>query len=125
MDGLITLITYKQEPQTKSEAIRATFLYELDDMEINLKLFKSESDRTGQHSQVTHWGLSAPPPSIIAAGRTVAVAAFTVANIAFPQIGQNVGKDFTSTNSMNIYGDGNPNGGTNDAENTILNIKTS
>ncbi|MDC0420555.1 TonB-dependent receptor [Gammaproteobacteria bacterium] len=125
-DGWVdNAFTFKQEPSTSHDAIRATFLYELDDMEVNLKLFKSESDRTGQHSQVTHWGLSAPPPSIIAAGRTVAVAAFTVANIAFPQIGQNVGKDFTSTNSMNIYGDGNPNGGTNDAENKILNIKTS
>jgi len=117
--------TSKQEPQTKSEAIRATFLYELDDMEINLKLFKSDFERIGQHSQITHWGLSAPPPSIIAAGRTVAIAAFSVANIAFPQISQNAGKDFTTTNSMSIYGGQNPNGGTNDAENIILNIKTS
>tara|TARA_B110000977_G_scaffold194064_1_gene270056 strand:+ start:4294 stop:6786 length:2493 start_codon:yes stop_codon:yes gene_type:complete len=117
--------TYKQEPSSSHEAIRATFLYELDNMEVNLKLFKSESDRTGQHSQITHWGLSAPPPSIIAAGRTVAVAAFSIANAAFPQILQNVGKDFTTTNSMNIYGDQNPNGGTNDADNMILNIKTS
>jgi outer membrane receptor protein involved in Fe transport len=94
-------------------------------MEINLKLFKSDFERIGQHSQITHWGLSAPPPSIIAAGRTVAIAAFSVANIAFPQISQNAGKDFTTTNSMSIYGGQNPNGGTNDAENIILNIKTS
>ena len=93
-------------------------------MEINLKMFKSDFERIGQHSQITHWGLSAPPPSIIAAGRTVAVAAFSIANAAFPQIAQNVGKDFTTTNSMNIYGGQNPNGGTNDSENTILNIKT-
>ena len=125
-DGWVNnVFTSEQEPQTKSEAIRATFLYELDDMEINLKVFKSDFERIGQHSQVTHWGLSAPPPSIIAAGRTVAIAAFSVANVAFPQIGQNVGKDFTTTNSMNIYGGQNPNGGTNDAENMILNIKTS
>ena len=125
-DGWVNnVFTSEQEPQTKSEAIRATFLYELDDMEINLKVFKSDFERIGQHSQVTHWGLSAPPPSIIAAGRTVAIAAFSVANVAFPQIGQNVGKDFTTTNSMNIYGGQNPNGGTNDAENIILNIKTS
>ena len=125
-DGWVNnLFTSKQEPQTKSEAIRATFLYELDDMEINLKLFKSDFERIGQHSQITHWGLSAPPPSIIAAGRTVAIAAFSVANIAFPQISQNAGKDFTTTNSMSIYGGQNPNGGTNDAENIILNIKTS
>ena len=125
-DGWVNnVFTSEQEPQTKSEAIRATFLYELDDMEINLKVFKSDFERIGQHSQVTHWGLSAPPPSIIAAGRTVAIAAFSVANVAFPQIGQNVGKDFTTTNSMNIYGNQNPNGGTNDAENMILNIKTS
>ena len=124
-DGWVdNAFTSEQEPQTKSEAIRATFLYELDDMEINLKVFKSDSERIGQHSQVTHWGLSAPPPSIIAAGRTVAVAAFSIANAAFPQLAQNVGKDFTSTNSMNIYGSQNPNGGTNDAENMILNIKT-
>ena len=125
-DGWVdNLYTFEQEPQTKSEAIRATFLYELDNMEINLKLFKSDYDRTGQHSQVTHWGLSATPPTIIAAGRTVAVAAFNIANAAFPQIAQNVGKDFTTTNSMGVYGNQNPNGGTNDAENTILNIKTS
>ena len=124
-DGWVNnAFTFEQEPQTKSEAIRATFLYELDDMEINLKMFKSDFERIGQHSQITHWGLSAPPPSIIAAGRTVAVAAFSIANAAFPQIAQNVGKDFTTTNSMNIYGDQNPNGGTNDSENTILNIKT-
>lgn len=125
-DGWVdNAFTSEQEPQTKSEAIRATFLYELDDMEINLKLFKSDSERIGQHSQVTHWGLSATPPTIIAAGRTVAVAAFSIANIAFPQIAQNVGKDFTTTNSMNMYGNQNPNGGTNDAENMILNIKSS
>ena len=125
-DGWVdNAFTNEKEPKTKSEAIRATFLYELDDMEINLKVFKSDSERIGQHSQVTHWGLSAPPPTIIAAGRTVAIAAFSVANVAFPQIGQNVGKDFTTTNSMNIYGGQNPNGGTNDAENIILNIKTS
>jgi outer membrane receptor protein involved in Fe transport len=124
-DGWVNnAFTFEQEPQTKSEAIRATFLYELDDMEINLKMFKSDFERIGQHSQITHWGLSAPPPSIIAAGRTVAVAAFSIANAAFPQIAQNVGKDFTTTNSMNIYGGQNPNGGTNDSENTILNIKT-
>jgi outer membrane receptor protein involved in Fe transport len=124
-DGWVNnAFTSEQEPQTKSEAIRATFLYELDDMEINLKMFKSDFERIGQHSQITHWGLSAPPPSIIAAGRTVAVAAFSIANAAFPQIAQNVGKDFTTTNSMNIYGGQNPNGGTNDSENTILNIKT-
>ena len=125
-DGWVdNAFTNEKEPKTKSEAIRATFLYELDDMEINLKVFKSDSERIGQHSQVTHWGLSAPPPSIIAAGRTVAVAAFSIANAAFPQLAQNVGKDFTTTNSMNIYGGQNPNGGTNDAENIILNIKTS
>ena len=124
-DGWVNnAFTSEQEPQTKSEAIRATFLYELDDIEINLKMFKSDFERIGQHSQITHWGLSAPPPSIIAAGRTVAVAAFSIANAAFPQIAQNVGKDFTTTNSMNIYGGQNPNGGTNDSENTILNIKT-
>jgi outer membrane receptor protein involved in Fe transport len=125
-DGWVdNAFTNEKEPKTKSEAIRATFLYELDDMEINLKVFKSDSERIGQHSQVTHWGLSAPPPTIIAAGRTVAVAAFSIANAAFPQLAQNVGKDFTTTNSMNIYGSQNPNGGTNDAENMILNIKTS
>ena len=125
-DGWVdNAFTNEKEPKTKSEAIRATFLYELDDMEINLKVFKSDSERIGQHSQVTHWGLSAPPPTIIAAGRTVAVAAFSIANAAFPQLAQNVGKDFTTTNSMNIYGGQNPNGGTNDAENIILNIKTS
>jgi len=125
-DGWVdNAFTNEKEPKTKSEAIRATFLYELDDMEINLKVFKSDSERIGQHSQVTHWGLSAPPPTIIAAGRTVAVAAFNIANAAFPQLAQNVGKDFTTTNSMNIYGGQNPNGGTNDAENIILNIKTS
>ena len=40
-DGWVdNAFTFEQEPQTKSEAIRATFLYELDNMEINLKLFK-------------------------------------------------------------------------------------
>ena len=124
-DGWVyNAFNFKEEPQTKSEAMRATFLYELDNTEVNLKVFKSNYERIGQHSQVTRWGLSAPPPSIIAAGRTVAVAAFSIANVAFPQIAQYAGKEFTTTNSMNIYGGQNPNGGTNDAENMILNIKT-
>ena len=50
-DGWVNnVFTSEQEPQTKSEAIRATFLYELDDMEINLKVFKSDFERIGQHS---------------------------------------------------------------------------
>ena len=44
-DGWVdNAFTFKQEPSTSHDAIRATFLYELDDMEVNLKLFKSESD---------------------------------------------------------------------------------
>ena len=76
-DGWVTNgSTSETEPQTTNEAVRLTFLYEMDDMEVNLKYFSSDSDRVGQHSQITNWGLVAAPPILGAAGKQVAIAVF-------------------------------------------------
>ncbi len=127
-DGWVTnAYTSETEPQTTNEAMRLTFLYEMDDMEVNLKYFSSDSDRVGQHSQITDWGLVAAPPILGAAGKQVAIAVFTIANIAFPGIATNgVGQDFTTYQAMRKATPyANANGGSNDAENFVLNVKTS
>ena len=127
-DGWVTNgSTSETEPQITNEAVRLTFLYEMDDMEVNLKYFSSDSDRVGQHSQITNWGLVAAPPVLGAAGKQVAIAVFSIANVAFPGIAANgVGQDFTTyQNFRKAVSYQNENGGTNDADNFVLNIKTS
>ncbi len=108
------------EPNTESRAFRTTFLFENDEFAANIKLFKSSYDRVGQHSSLTKWGLAAPPPILQAAGKVPAIAAFTVGSIAYPNI--IAGQNFAS------YQDGtfgtNPNGGTIDSENMIINLST-
>ncbi len=127
-DGWVTNgFTSETEPQTTNEALRLTFLYEMDDMEVNLKYFSSDSSRVGQHSQITDWGLVAAPPILGAAGKQVAIAVFAIANAAFPGIATNgVGQDFMTYQAMRKAAPyANENGGTNDAENFVLNVKTS
>ena len=49
MAGPITLLLKEDGPSSESAAVRATFLWQLDNTEINLKAFTSSHEKAGQH----------------------------------------------------------------------------
>ena len=50
------------EPSTEATSVRATFLWELDNTEVNLKLTSSSSDKSGQESGISVYRTSRPLP---------------------------------------------------------------
>ena len=114
-------------PSSESEAVRATFLWQLDNAEVNLKVFSSSHEKSGQHGGTdtyrTPVPVLGPPgvPSMIGFGYTATAISQTIMARVFPN--QVVGQpgitylDYTSA--------GLPTGGTVDSDNVILNISSS
>ena len=49
MGGHINALLKEDGPSSESTALRATFLWQLDNTEINLKAFTSTHEKVGQH----------------------------------------------------------------------------
>ena len=109
------------EPSTEATSVRATFLWELDNTEVNLKLTTSSSDKSGQESGISVYRTSRPLPVLAQNGYTGAFLAVSITNKHFPNIV--TGKPGVSyvNNGQGV----NPTGGSTDTDNAILNITSS
>ena len=73
-------------PATESEAIRATMLWELDNMEVNLKLSSLNTEKKGSEAGIYKYQLAAPFPAMATATPpyTGAVINWLITNAFFP-----------------------------------------
>ena len=107
-------------PSSESTALRATFLWQLDNAEVNLKAFTSSHEKLGQHGGTDTYRTPVPVPLMARYGYTATFISQSIMARAFPN--QVVGQpgitylDYTSA--------GLPTGGTVDSDNIILNISS-
>ena len=107
-------------PSSESTALRATFLWQLDNAEVNLKAFTSSHEKLGQHGGTDTYRTPVPVPLMARYGYTATFISQSIMARAFPN--QAVGQpgitylDYTSA--------GLPTGGTVDSDNIILNISS-
>ena len=115
---------YKNEdsPQTESDAIRATMLWELDNAEVNLKLSSLNTVKKGSEIGIYLYDLAAPFGAMATATPpyTATVINFNITNAFFPN--QISGVPGTTYTDDTVYQ--NPTGGTVDSENAILKISS-
>jgi outer membrane receptor protein involved in Fe transport len=110
-------------PENESEAIRATMLWELDNMEINLKLSSLSSEKKGSEAGIYKYELSAPFGALATATPpyTGTVINWRITNAFFSdQIVGVPGVTFTDNTTYQ-----NPTGGTVDSNNAILKLSSS
>ena len=107
-------------PSSESTALRATFLWQLDNAEVNLKAYTSTHEKLGQHGGTDTYRTPAPLGLMARYGYTATFISQNIMARAFPN--QVVGQpgvtylDYTSA--------GLPTGGTVDSDNIILNISS-
>ena len=107
-------------PSSESTALRATFLWQLDNAEVNLKAFTSSHEKLGQHGGTDTYRTPVAVPLMARYGYTATFISQSIMARAFPN--QVVGQpgitylDYTSA--------GLPTGGTVDSDNIILNISS-
>ena len=109
-------------PETESEAIRATMLWEMDNLEVNLKLSSMNTVKKGSEIGIYRYELSAPFGAMATATPPYngAVVNWRLTNAFYPdQISGVPGVTFTDNS---VYQ--NPTGGTVDSENAILKLST-
>ena len=109
-------------PATESEAIRATMLWELDNMEVNLKLSSLNTEKKGSEMGIYKYQLAAPFPALATATPpyTGAVINWLITNAFFPnQVSGVPGVTYTDNTTYQ-----NPTGGTVDSNNAILKISS-
>jgi len=107
-------------PDSEATSVRATFLWELESTEINLKLTNSINEKNSQESGISTWGLAAPFPQLAQAGYTGAVIAWNVIGRHFPDLVSGSPGETYLDNTQGL----NPTGGTNENNNAILKIST-
>ena len=110
-------------PENESEAIRATMLWELDNLEINMKLSSLSSEKKGSEAGIYKYELSAPFGALATATPpyTGAVINWRITNAFFSD--QVVGVPGVTYSDNTTYQ--NPTGGTVDSDNAILKLSTS
>ena len=107
-------------PSSESTALRATFLWQLDNAEVNLKAFTSSHEKLGQHGGTDTYRTPVAVPLMARYGYTATFISQSIMARVFPN--QAVGQpgvtylDYTSA--------GLPTGGTVDSDNIILNISS-
>ena len=107
-------------PTTDSTAIRATMLWQLDNVDVNLKIFTSTLDRLGQHGATDTYRTPVPPMQMAGLGFTGAfLATQVVARHYSDQIIGTPGITYLDNTSAGL-----PTGGSVDSDNIILNIST-
>ena len=107
-------------PTTDSTAIRATMLWQLDNVDVNLKIFTSTLDRLGQHGATDTYRTPVPLPQMFGLGYLAPFIAgqIVAANYADQVIGT-PGITYLDNTSAGL-----PTGGSVDSDNIILNIST-
>ena len=110
-------------PENESEAIRATMLWELDNMEVNLKLSSLNSEKKGSEAGIYKYELSAPFGALATATPpyTGTVINWRITNAFFSD--QIVGVPGVTYTDNTTYQ--NPTGGTVDSDNAILKLSSS
>jgi outer membrane receptor protein involved in Fe transport len=110
-------------PENESEAIRATMLWELDNMEINLKLSSLSSEKKGSEAGIYKYELSAPFGALATATPpyTGTVINWRITNAFYAD--QIVGVPGVTYTDNTTYQ--NPTGGTVDSDNAILKLSSS
>ena len=110
-------------PETETEAIRATMLWELDNLEVNLKLSQLNSVKKGSEAGIYKYELSAPRVAMITATPPYIGALISppITNRFFPN--QVVGVPGVTYSDNTTYQ--NPTGGTVDSDNAILKLSSS
>ena len=110
-------------PENESEAIRATMLWELDNMEINLKLSSLSSEKKGSEAGIYKYELSAPFGALATATPpyTGTVINWRITNAFFSD--QIVGVPGVTYTDNTTYQ--NPTGGTVDSNKAILQLSSS
>ena len=110
-------------PENESEAIRATMLWELDNMEVNLKLSSLSSEKKGSEAGIYKYELSAPFGALATATPpyTGTVINWRITNAFFSD--QIVGVPGVTYTDNTTYQ--NPTGGTVDSDNAILKLSSS
>lgn len=110
-------------PENESEAIRATMLWELDNMEVNLKLSSLSTEKKGSEAGIYKYELSAPFGALATATPpyTGTVINWRITNAFFSD--QIVGVPSVTYTDNTTYQ--NPTGGTVDSDNAILKITSS
>jgi outer membrane receptor protein involved in Fe transport len=124
-DGWVTnaYLDTGSSPENESEAIRATMLWELDNMEINLKLSSLSSEKKGSEAGIYKYELSAPFGALATATPpyTGTVINWRITNAFFAD--QIVGVPGVTYTDNTTYQ--NPTGGTVDSNNAILKLSSS
>ena len=109
-------------PETESEAIRATMLWEMENLEVNLKLSSMNTVKKGSEIGIYRYELSAPFGAMATATPPYngAVVNWRLTNAFYPdQISGVPGITYTDNS---VYQ--NPTGGTVDSENAILKLSS-
>ena len=107
-------------PTTNSTAVRATFLLQLDNVEVNLKVFNSTLERFGQHGATDSYRTPVPLPQMLGLGFQAPFIAGQIVNRHYSdQIVGQPGITYLDNTSAGL-----PTGGTVDSDNIILNIST-
>ena len=107
-------------PSSESTALRATFLWQLDNAEVNLKAFTSSHEKLGQHGGTDTYRTPVPVPLMARYGYTATFISQSIMARAFPN--QAVGQP--GTTYLDYTSAGLPTGGTVDSDNIILNISS-
>jgi outer membrane receptor protein involved in Fe transport len=109
-------------PENESEALRATMLWELDNMEVNLKLSSLSSEKKGSEAGIYKYELSAPFGALATATPpyTGTVINWRITNAFYAD--QIVGVPGVTYTDNTTYQ--NPTGGTVDSNNAILKISS-
>ncbi|MFL2725090.1 MAG: TonB-dependent receptor [Gammaproteobacteria bacterium] len=107
-------------PSSESHALRATFLWQLDNTEINLKAYTSTHEKSGQHGGTDIYRTPAPLGAMLQYGYTGTFIAQRVMAATYPN--QSIGQP--GITSLDYTSAGLPTGGTVDSDNVILNISS-
>jgi len=107
-------------PSSESTALRATFLWQLDNTEINLKAFTSTHEKLGQHGGTDSYRTPVPVGLMAKYGYTATFISQNIMARAFPnQVVGQPGITYLDNTSAGL-----PTGGSVDSDNVILNISS-
>ena len=107
-------------PSSDSTAVRATFVWELDNMEVNLKAFTSTHEKLGQHGGTDTYRTPVPIGLMARYGYTATFISQNIMARAFPnQVVGQPGITYLDNTSAGL-----PTGGKVDSDNLILNISS-
>jgi len=116
-------LDYQSGPETESDAIRATMLWELNNLEINLKLSQLNSVKKGSEATIYKYAFAAPVGAMVTATPPYnGVGIYARVAPLYPGLVPNVGVPGVTFTDNTSYQ--NPTGGTVDSDNAILKLSS-